>query len=198
MLGKSMRVWIIVAILGSAIVVPPVAFAGPNSCDTRSSNNTFAKLLECVTINGVRDHQAALQAIADANNGTRVSGSPGYDQSVAYAAEIFRDAGYNVTVQDFLFQTFVSLSPAILERVSPSPAPITNNIMSYSGSGDVTAAVTALPAPPADPTPGCDAGDFNRISGVGNIALISRGFCSFAIKATNADAAGASGGDHLQ
>ena len=191
MLGKSMRVWIIVAILGSAIVVPPVAFAGPNSCDTRV-NNTFAKLLECVTINGVRDHQAALQAIADANNGTRVSGSPGYDQSVAYAAEIFRNAGYNVTVQDFLFQTFVSLSPAILERVSPNPAPITNNIMSYSGSGDVTAAVTALPAPPADPTPGCDAGDFTGFP-VGNIALISRGFCSFAIKATNADAAGASG-----
>lgn len=64
--------------------------------------------------------------------------------------------------------------------------------MSYSGSGDVTAAVAALPAPPADPTPGCEATDFAGFP-VGNIALISRGACTFALKATNAYNAGASG-----
>ena len=67
-----------------------------------------------------------------------------------------------------------------------------NAIMSYSGSGDVTAAVTALAAPPADPTPGCEAADFAGFP-AGNIALISRGACTFAIKATNAYNAGASG-----
>ena len=41
-------------------------------------------LLECVTLEGVREHQAAFQEIADDNNGTRVSGSPGYDESVDY------------------------------------------------------------------------------------------------------------------
>jgi aminopeptidase Y len=64
--------------------------------------------------------------------------------------------------------------------------------MSYSGSGDVTAAVTALPAPPADATPGCEAADFAGFP-AGNIALISRGACTFAIKATNSFNAGASG-----
>jgi aminopeptidase Y len=144
-------------------------------------------------VEGAREHQAALQAIADANGGTRVSGSPGFDLSVAYAEEVFRNAGYNVTVQPFEFQTFVSLSPSILEQVAPPPAgPIANSIMSYSGSGDVTASVTALPGPAVDATPGCEAADFAGFP-VGNIALISRGACTFAIKTTNAYSAGAVG-----
>jgi Zn-dependent M28 family amino/carboxypeptidase len=162
------------------------------ACDVRV-NNTHEKLLQCVTLAGVRNHQAVLQSIADANNGIRVSGSPGFDRSAEYAARVFRDAGYLVTVQPFQFQTFVTLSPSVLEQVSPAPAgPISNNIMSYSGSGDATAPVTALAALPADATPGCEAADFAGFP-AGNIALISRGSCSFAIKATNAHAAGASG-----
>jgi aminopeptidase Y len=96
-------------------------------------------------------------------------------------------------VQPFQFQTFLQNTPSVLERVSPGPTgAIDNHILSYSGSGDVTAAVTALAPAPADPTPGCDAADFAGFP-VGNIALIERGFCTFAIKATNAAAAGASG-----
>jgi aminopeptidase Y len=168
------------------------AAAGANACNVRV-NNTINKLLECVTLAGVREHQAALQAIADANNGTRVSGSPGYDASAAYAIEVFERAGYQVTQQNFQFQTFISLAPPILEQVAPPPVgPIANNILSYSGSGDVTAAVTALAAPPVDATPGCEATDFAGFP-VGNIALISRGACTFAIKATNAFGAGAAG-----
>ena len=93
-----------------------------------------------MTVDGARSHQAALQAIADANNGIRTSGTPGYDRSVDYAVSVFSTAGYNVTVQPFQFQTFITLSPSILEQVSPpSTGPIANSIMSYSGSGDVTA-----------------------------------------------------------
>jgi aminopeptidase Y len=77
--------------------------------------------------------------------------------------------------------------------MSPPPAgPIANQIMSYSGSGDVTASVTALIPPPADSTPGCEAADYAGFP-AGNIALISRGACTFALKATNAYSAGASG-----
>ncbi|WP_206610785.1 M28 family metallopeptidase [Hydrogenophaga sp. NH-16] len=156
-------------------------------------NNTFNKLLECVTLAGVRRHQQALQTIANENNGIRTSGTPGYDASVDYAAQVLRDAGYLVTVTDFQFQTFITLSPTVLEQVSPGPAgPLANNIMEYSGSGDVTASVTALMPPPGDGTPGCEAADFAGFP-AGNIALISRGGCTFALKATNAQAAGASG-----
>ena len=192
MFSRSIRILTMLAVFAAALSFAPAALAGDESCDTRV-NNTHAKLLECVTLQGVREHQVALQAIADANGGTRVSGSPGFDQSAAYAEGVFRAAGYNVTVQPFQFQTFVSLSPSILEQVSPAPAgPVANNIMAYSGSGDVTAAVTALAAPPTDTTPGCEAADFAGFP-AGNIALIRRGSCTFAIKATNAYSAGASG-----
>lgn len=186
MFSKTIRILTITAIFAAAFAFVPSAMAGPEACDTRV-NNTHAKLLECVTLEGVRAHQAAFQAIADANNGTRVSGSPGYDQSVDYVVAQMTASGYNVTVQPFQFQTFITLSPSILEQVSPPPAgPIANNIFSYSGSGDVTAAVSS----PA--SLGCNASDFAGFP-AGNIALISRGACTFAIKATNAYNAGASG-----
>ena len=185
---KPIRILVILAILGATFAITPAAVAGPASCDTRV-NNTLEKLLECVTLDGVRAHQAALQEIADDNGGTRVSGSPGYDASVDYAVEIFEAAGYAVTVQEFQFQTFISLSPPILEQVSPPPAgPIANNIMTYSGSGDVTAAVSMPIGSPL----GCNASDFAGFP-TGHIALILRGTCTFAIKATNAYNAGAAG-----
>jgi Zn-dependent M28 family amino/carboxypeptidase len=189
---KYVRLLVVVALVAATFVFASTVLAGEEACGTRV-NNTFGKLLECVTLEGVREHQAAFQAIADANNGIRTSGTPGYDQSVDYVVDRMTAAGYKVTVQDFQFQTFISLAPSILEQVAPPPAgPIANNIFSYSGSGDVTAAVTALTAPPADATPGCEAADFAGFP-AGNIALISRGACTFAIKATNAYNAGAVG-----
>ena len=164
-----------------------VAQAGPASCDERV-NNTVAKLLECVEIDGVREHQAALQAIADANNGIRTSGTPGYDESASYVAGRMADAGYEVTIQDFTFQTFIVLSPTVLEQVSPAPAgPVVNSIMTYSGSGDATASVSTV-----NVITGCAPGDFAGFP-TGDIALISRGACTFAAKATNAFNAGATG-----
>jgi aminopeptidase Y len=168
------------------------ADAAPWACANRN-NSTVRSLLECVTLDGVRAHQAAFQAIADANNGIRTSGTPGYDASVDYVKGKLEAAGYRVAVQTFAFQTFIELSPTILEQVSPPPTgPIATNIISYSGSGDVTASVTALAAAPADPTPGCEAADFAGFP-AGNIALIERGACTFALKATNAFNAGAAG-----
>ena len=174
-------------VCGVVVVGGPAASAGPNSCANRN-NNTVDKLLECVTVDGVRTHQAALQAIADANNGIRTSGAPGYDASAAYVADTLEAAGYDVTIQEFDFQTFIQLSPTVLEQISPPPTgPIVTNIMSYSGSGDVTAPVSTVSA-----ITGCDPTDFSAFP-PGNIALISRGACTFALKATNAFNAGALG-----
>jgi aminopeptidase Y len=159
----------------------------PTACGS-STANTLAKLLECVDLQGVRTHQAAFQAIADANGNTRVSGSPGYDASADYVVERLEAAGWDVEQQEFQFQTFVSLAPPILEQVAPLPGgPIANTIMSYSGSGDVTAGVSV----PTGPL-GCNAADWAGFP-AGNIALVSRGACTFAIKATNAYNAGAVG-----
>ena len=109
---------LVVAVMAVFVVTSTVA-AGPEACDNRV-NNTHAKLLECMTVDGVREHQAAFQAIADANNGIRTSGTLGYDQSAAYVAARMTAAGYDVTVQEFQFQTFIVLSPSVLEQVTPA------------------------------------------------------------------------------
>ncbi len=170
---------------------PPVSTA---PCDVRP-NDTFSRLLDCVTVEGVREHQAALQEIADDNEGTRVSGSAGYDESVDYAVDVLEAAGYAVTRQSFDFVRFEVLSPSILTQEAPAPtADLPNVIMSYSGNGDVTASVST----PSGDFRGCTAADWAGFT-AGNIALVSRGTptgqpaCTFAIKATNAYNAGASG-----
>lgn len=102
-----------------AIIAPSSALGGSPSCDNRA-NNTSKKLLECITIDGVREHQAVFQDIADANGGVRSVGTPGYGASVDYVIERMTAAGYNVTLQQF---------------VAPGPL-ITYNIFADSQRGD--------------------------------------------------------------
>ena len=186
-----------------AVLPVGAASAGPKSCENRV-NNTIKKLLECVNIDGVREHQAAFQSIADANGGTRVASSPGYDASAAYVADRMSAAGYNVTVQPFDFPYFEENQPALLQQIDPvfTNYPYFDGAgfatMSYSGSGDVTAIAEGVDIidPTGQPantsTSACEASDFAGFTS-GNIAIVQRGSCSFALKATNAEAAGAVG-----
>ncbi len=170
-----------------ALAMAPPAFAGP---DAFNSNG----LRKAVTLEGVREHQAALQSIADFSGGTRASGTPGYDASVAYVKAKLEDAGYAVTVQPFDFAFYRENSPPEFERVSPSPrtylTPDEFTSMTYSGSGSPTAPATAVDT--ASATSGCEASDFAGFP-AGNIAVIKRGTCPFKTKAINAQNAGATG-----
>ena len=173
------------------------AESAPAACSSRS-NDSLAELLECVTINGVRAHQAALQRIADNNGGTRESGSPGFNRSVDYVVRKLRAAGYDADVQPFDFPYFAELSPAEFEQTAPSPTTYVAGTdfvtMDHSGSGDATAPVTVVDPvlpPVGGSTSGCEASDFAGFP-AGNVALIQRGTCDFSVKAANAEAAGAS------
>jgi hypothetical protein len=86
MFSKGIRLFTVVAVLALTMVYVPAAAADPAVCIDRI-NDTHEELLECVTLEGVREHQAAFQAIAEANGGTRASGTSGYDASVAYVVE---------------------------------------------------------------------------------------------------------------
>ena len=160
------------------------------ACDNRV-NNTHAKLQQCVTLAGVRSHQAALQAIADANGGVRAAGTPGYDQSVQYVVDKMTAAGYVVTLNAFAFN-YVALP--VLRQIAPLASSYESGTFTGSGYGNVTAGVTAVDtnlALPRANTSGCEAADFAGFP-AGNIALLQRGTCAFAVKAQNAQAAGAS------
>ena len=162
------------------------------------NNNTYDKLLGCVTLEGVREHQAAFQAIADANDdpfypGTRAAGTEGYANSVEYVAGLLRHAGYTVTLDpvDITFNF-----PAELRQLTPVEAAYETGVFTGSGSGTVEGQVI-----PVDinltgdraSTSGCEAADFAGIdwSGDADIALVQRGTCFFGTKAFYAEQAGA-------
>jgi len=168
-----------------------------NACDNRN-NNTYAKLLECVTLEGVRAHQEQFQKIADSNDdpfypGSRAAGTKGYADSVNYVVGKLGQAGYQVTLNPFQFQ-FVF--PALLQQLTPVNAEYETGTFTNSGNGDVTGNVIPVDinlTPPRASTSGCEASDFAGLdfTGPSDIALIQRGTCTFAVKATNAETAGA-------
>jgi hypothetical protein len=47
-----------------------------------------------VTVGGILGHERALQSIANANGGTRASGTPGFAASADYVAGRLERAGY--------------------------------------------------------------------------------------------------------
>ncbi|MGH2791000.1 MAG: M28 family peptidase [Actinomycetota bacterium] len=200
----------VLALAGSVLIVPSApAAVGVDSTALRNA----------VTLAGIREHQQEFQNIANANGGTRLAGTSGYDQSADYVFDRLVAAGYSPVRQVFDFAFFQELSPSQMEQTAPTPTPYVNGTdfltMDYSAAGDVTAPVTAVDvvlALPRDPvTSGCD-GDFAEVGAggfgnivadptgpddfasfpAGNIALMQRGTCTFALKVKNAEAAGAS------
>jgi len=182
---------------------PPKQFA----CAERG-NVSYTALLDCVTLEGVRAHQAAFQAIADANGGNRAAATPGYEASVDYVIEQLDDTRWDVEIHEFDFTV-----PQPIQQHTPVVATHAVGGVTGSALGTVTNQVTPidvklLPADRASSTSGCD-GAFteaavgapltahpdgpNDFAGfvAGRIALVQRGGCSFALKVANAQTAGA-------
>ena len=189
------------AAVGIVAATAAVTLAAASTAYAAVPTDTSA-LRNAVTVDGVMSHLEEFQDIADANGGTRASGTSGYEASIDYLEETLLAAGYEVTVQDFLFNSFRELSEPEFDRVSPDPEVYANGVdfftAEYSGSGDVTAPLEAvdLVLPPgaeaSTSNSGCEAEDFTGFT-AGNIALVQRGTCDFSVKAANAADAGASG-----
>jgi Zn-dependent M28 family amino/carboxypeptidase len=175
-----------------------IGCAGSDACGSRT-NDTQAKLLECVTVDGVRKHLTALQAIADDHGGNRAAGTSGYDASIAYVVDTLQDAGYETELHafDFAFEP-----PASLQQIAPVKATYETGNIRGSGTGTVSGPVIPVdlalgeepwPADPFNSTSGCEASDFDGLdfSGPSDIALLQQGACIFSAKASNAEKAGA-------
>jgi Zn-dependent M28 family amino/carboxypeptidase len=177
--------------VGLMAVAGAVATAAPAAADPACA--TVEALMDCVTVDGVEEHLEAFQEIATANGGNRASGSSGYTASADYVEERLEDAGYTVTRQPFDFDFYEVVGQPTLERTAPTSKTYVYGAdfqdMSYSGSGSVDGAVVPVDIGSADS--GCDAADFTGFT-TGSVALIKRGSCDFAVKAANAEAAGAS------
>ncbi|MGY1805262.1 M20/M25/M40 family metallo-hydrolase [Blastococcus sp. SYSU D00922] len=178
---------------------PGGGHGGGNACEHRS-NNSYDKLLECVTLEGVMEHLRAFQDIATKSTdpvypGTRAAGTDGYADSVDYVAGLLEDAGYVVTL-DPVEVTFNF--PATLRQLAPTQAEYETGVFTGSGSGEVEGNVFPIDinlekGDDAVSTSGCEPEDFAPFdwSGDSDIALVQRGTCFFGTKAFYAEQAGA-------
>jgi len=152
-----------------------------------------------VDVDDLMTHLEALQAIAEANGGHRAAGTSGYDASVDYAAAQLEDVGYVVSLHEFNITQEIENQPPVLEVLTDGTvyeAGTDFTTIAYTGSGEAVGPIVPVdlqlpPGPsPNDSSSGCEAGDFFGFP-EGGIALIQRGSCAFADKATLAMAAGA-------
>ena len=161
----------------------PTAAPTPTSAPTPDAGLP-GRLVADVTGDGAFRHLEELQRIADANNGNRALGTPGYDASVEYVARTLRDAGYAVETPEFTARSF-SVQDVRLTVDGTATAATAISFSPATPAGGITAPLAVLAQ---DETSGCEAADFAGVP-AGAVVLVRRGTCPFGAKSTNAAAA---------
>ena len=187
------------AVAGSLLITSPA---------TAASNIDTKPLRTAVTVEGIREHLTALQAIADANKfqgvPTRATGTPGHEASVKYVVERMEAAGFKVTLQPFEADIFFEQAPAAFQQTDPNDITYQrwdgqNGVWytaDFSGDGDVTAEAVVVdftePTTQASASSsGCEESDYSGLDVTGKVVLLQRGTCDFGLKAEIAAAEGA-------
>ena len=194
------------ALLGAASMVAAGMTTAPVSADDAAPTARQAARAAKGTVRGVYHHLFRLEEIADANDGNRASGLPGYRASKNY---VVRQLRRSATTRWCSPSSSPSSSrPGRPRSRSTAPRCVEDEdyaVMTYSGNGEATGDITGvdlqLTTPNSsdsgcstDGTTGEPEDDFVDFP-AGDIALLQRGTCAFGEKVLNAQAAGAAGGD---
>ncbi len=118
-----------------------------------------ATLQKRVTADAMMAHLKKLQEIADANDGNRALGTPGYDASVDYVANTLRDKGFDVQTPEFEVRLPFADEPSLTvggDKVAAKPLEFTIGTPPEGVSGPL------VPARVED-TPGCTASDYDGL-----------------------------------
>ncbi|VEG51447.1 aminopeptidase Y [Mycolicibacterium aurum] len=141
-----------------------------------------------VGIDGVYRHLVKLQEIADANDGNRADGSPGYQASVDYVAQMLRDRGFDVQTPEFeRLSGSEGGRPALTVAGRTFRVDQASMLLTTPRGG--LRAVTLRPRRAA----GCTAADYGDVSVAEAIAVVDDSGCSIVDKHRVAVAEGAVG-----
>ncbi|WP_118914089.1 M28 family metallopeptidase [Mycobacterium shigaense] len=157
--------------------------AGPQQTTGDSAAAEFATefattLRDKVTTDAMMTHLSKLQDIANANNGTRAVGTPGYDATVDYVVKTLRGGGFDVQTPEFSARVFHSDKPL----VSVGGQAVEASALQFSlgtGPGGVSGPLVAAPGPGGA---GCAPTDYDKSPVRGAVVLVDRGICPFAQK----------------
>jgi Zn-dependent M28 family amino/carboxypeptidase len=123
-------------------------------------------------------HLSKLQDIANANNGTRAAGTPGYEASVDYVVNTLRNSGFDVQTPEFSARVFHADKPA----VTVGGRTVEAHAVDFSLGTPPEGVSGPLVAAPTGDSPGCKASDFDGLPVQGAVLLVDRGTCPFAQK----------------
>jgi Zn-dependent M28 family amino/carboxypeptidase len=131
-----------------------------------------------VTADAMMSHLSKLQDIANANNGTRAVGTPGYEASVDYVVNTLRSSGFDVQTPEFSARVFHADKGSVTVDGKNFEA----RALEYSIGTPPEGVSGPLVSAPADDGPGCTASDYDRQPAQGAVVLVDRGNCPFAQK----------------
>ncbi|AOS60997.1 M28 family peptidase [Actinoalloteichus hymeniacidonis] len=178
---------LLAACLGLGMVVSPAVADESDQAGTLAVGSLPQDVANAVDLTGVNRHLIALQRIAESHGGTRAAGDPGYDASIDYVVGRLRAAGYDVSTPEFSYELFVAQT----ERLAVAGETIEVEALTYSPSTSEGGLAAPLAVLPAGSELGCTPEDFAGVEVDGDVVLIRRGECDFALKARLASEAGA-------
>ncbi|BDB40285.1 MULTISPECIES: M28 family peptidase [Mycobacterium] len=163
------------------------ACSTPHSSPTPAAVPDPARALAAkVTADAMFTHLRALQNIANANKGSRASGTPGYDASVDYVANTLRGKGFEVSTPQFERLRNTSQGKPTLTVAGRSfPVDQASLLVKTPAGG-----LSGQPVRPAQPA-GCAAADYPATLPKGAIAVTDDTGCSVVDKQNTAAAKGA-------
>ncbi|MGA9359875.1 MAG: PA domain-containing protein, partial [Mycobacterium sp.] len=168
------------------VVVALTLFAA--GCSHRSANSQqpanpaaadFATAIRNrVSSDAMMAHLSKLQDIANANNGTRAVGTPGYEASIDYVVNTLRGKGFDVQTPEFSARVF----HAEKGSVSLGGKNFDARALEYSLGTPPDGVSGPLVSVPEGDTSGCNAADYDKLPARGAVVLVERGKCPFAQK----------------
>jgi Zn-dependent M28 family amino/carboxypeptidase len=145
---------------------------------TAAATDFAAMLRQRVTADAMMAHLDRLQEIADAHDGNRALGTPGYDASVDYVANALRDKGFDVQTPEFEVRLPFADEPALTvggSTIAAKPLRFTIGTPAAGVSGPLVLARV-------EESPGCTASDYDGLLVSGAVVLVDRGQCQFSVK----------------
>ena len=157
------------------------------STDPAAATDFADELAGMVTPEATMAHLRRLQEIADANDGNRALGTPGYDASLDYVVGALRDKGFDVDTPEFEVRIPWSDAPSLTVAGAKVEAKPLEYTIGTEGDGVSGPLVVAR----SEDTPGCTAEDYDGLQTEGAVVLVDRGSCPFGQKQSVAAERGA-------
>jgi hypothetical protein len=172
----------------AVMAIAVAALASCSSTESAPAPELPRDMAGKVTADGMYTHLRKLQDIAGANKGSRAEGTPGYDASANYVAQVLKDKGFDVQTPEF----------DRLDRTEGG-----NPTLTVAGHGyHVDQASLLVSTPPGgvnaitlrpQKAVGCTTADYGAVSVKGAIAVVDDTGCSVGDKQNAAIAKGAVG-----